>query len=123
MIDVQQFWSAVLAQDANAIRDFFCDNAYVNWHCTNEHFTAEEFIQANCAYPGEWDGEIERVETAGDTVITAVHVYPRDKSVSFHVTSFIRTKQGKIVSLDEYWSDDAAAPQWRREMRIGTPII
>ena len=90
--------------------------------CTNEHFTVEEFIKANCEYPGEWDGEVERIENAGDLIITATHVYPKDKSISFHVISFIRTKQDKIISIDEYWSDDGDAPQWRQKMHIGSPI-
>ena len=121
-MNIKQFWKAVLAQDGDAIREYFSDDAYVNWHCTNEHFTVEEFIQANCEYPGQWDGEVERIEKAGDILITATHVYPKDKSKSFHVISFIRTKQAKIISVDEYWSDDGDAPRWRQEMHIGRPI-
>ena len=56
---------------------------------TNEHFTVDEFIQANCEYPGEWDGEIQRIEYLKDTVITVVHVFSLDKTISCHVTSFI----------------------------------
>lgn len=121
-MNIKQFWRAVLAQDRDTIRMYFCDDAYVNWHCTNEHFTVEEFIQANCEYPGEWDGEVERIESAGDLIITVTHVYPKDKSMSFHVISFIRTKQDKIISVDEYWADDGDVPMWRQEMRIGRPI-
>lgn len=121
-MDIKRFWKAVLAQDREAIRSYFSDDAYVNWHCTNKRFTVDEFIRANCEYPGQWDGEIERIENAGDIVITATRVYPKDKSTSFHVISFIRTKQDKIISVDEYWSDDGDAPQWRQEMQIGKPI-
>lgn len=121
-MNIKQFWKDILAQDRAAIRDYFCNDAYVNWHCTNEHFTVEEFIRANCEYPGEWDGAVERIENAGDTVITVTHVYPKDKSLSFHVISFIRIKQDKILSVDEYWADDGEAPQWRQEMHIGQPI-
>lgn len=121
-MDIKQFWKDVLAQDRDAIREYFCDDAYVNWHCTNEHFTVEEFIRANCEYPGEWDGAVERIENAGDTAITVTHVYPKDKSLSFHVISFMRIKQDKIISVDEYWADDGEAPQWRQEMHIGQPI-
>lgn len=121
-MNIKQFWKDVLAQDRDAVREYFCDDAYVNWHCTNEHFSVEEFIRANCEYPGEWDGAVERIENAGDTVITATHVYPKDKSLSFHVISFIRIRRDKIISVDEYWADDGEAPQWRKEMRIGQPI-
>lgn len=121
-MDAERFWQAVLAQDARAIRTFFHGDACVNWHCTNEHFTVEEFITANCEYPGDWDGRVERVETVDDLLITVTNVYPRDKSASFHVTSFIRVREDQIVCLDEYWADDGDAPQWRREMHIGTAI-
>ena len=55
-MNVKQFWKAVLAQDEKEIRKYFHKDAYVNWHCTNEHFTIDEYIIANCEYPGEWDG-------------------------------------------------------------------
>ncbi len=41
---------------------------------------------------------MERVESNGDIIITAVHVYLKDKSMSFHAVPFIRTKQDKIIS-------------------------
>ncbi len=122
MIDIHKFWSAVLDQDADVIRAFFVPTAYVNWHNTNEHFTVEEFIRANCEYPGDWTGRVEKVLRAGDTVITATHVATKDGKLSFHVTSFIWVKGGKILSIDEYWGDDGEAPQWRQNMGIGTPI-
>ena len=54
-MDIHKFWEVVLHQDADAIREYFYPDAYVNWHNTNEHFTVEEFIRANCEYPGEWE--------------------------------------------------------------------
>lgn len=124
MIDIESFWKAVLEQNAEALKGCFIENAYVNWHNTNEHFTAEEFIRANCEYPGEWAGEIQRKEVVGDLIITVTHVYScgRDSTLSFHVTSFIRVDDGKIASIDEYWGDDGEPPQWRINKNIGTPI-
>lgn len=119
---IKQFWKAVLEQDEDSIRQYFRNDAYVNWHCTNEHFTVDEFIRANCEYPGKWDGEIERIENAGDITITVVRVFPKDRSMSFHVVSFIRIQEAKIVSVDEYWADDGTPPQWRRELNIGSSI-
>ena len=57
-MDVIEFWRYVLEQDADRLREFFCEDAYVNWHCTNEHFNVNEYIRANCEYPGEWTGEL-----------------------------------------------------------------
>ena len=121
-MDVQKFWDAVLRQDADAIREYFHPDAWINWHNTNEHFTVEEFIRANCEYPGEWDGEVERVITTDTHIITATHVFSKDGSTSCHATSFIRVVDGKVASVDEYWGDDGPAPQWRQDKHIGTKI-
>lgn len=121
-MDIAQYWDAVLKQDAEKIRPYFHEGAFINWHCTNEHFTVEEFLRANCEYPGQWDGEIQRVEKAGDLVITATKVFAVDGSCSFHVVSFIRMIDDQIMCLDEYWGDDGPAPQWRLDQKIGTAI-
>ena len=119
---IQQFWSDVLAQRADEIREYFHADAYVNWHCSNEHFTVDEFIRANCEYPGDWDGEVEKIVTVNDMIVTALRVYPKDRSASFHVTSFIKLKDDKITAMDEYWADDGEAPKWRQDMKIGKKI-
>ncbi len=121
-MDIQKYWEATLCQNAERMRDFFHPQAYVNWHNTNEHFTVEEFIRANCEYPGRWDGEIQRVERAGDLLIAVVHVFSLDEPFSCHVTSFLHIKEDKICSIDEYWGDDGAPPQWRADKKIGTLI-
>lgn len=121
-MNIQRFWSAVLAQRADEIREYFHPDAYVNWHCTGEHFTVSEFIRANCEYPGDWDGEIKRLVRVDDTIITVVKVYPKNRSASFHVSSFIRLKGDKIAAMDEYWADDGEAPDWRQDMKLGTPL-
>ena len=121
-MDLNSYWNAVLKQQEQKIRQFFHEDAYVNWHNTNEHFTVDEFVKANCEYPGQWDGEIERIVDNKNLLITVVHVFSCDCKLSFHVTSFIVVKDEKIVSIDEYWGDDGIAPQWRLEQHIGNPI-
>lgn len=121
-MNIQAFWEAVLAQNEQEIRKYFHKEAYINWHCTNEHFTVDEFMIANCEYPGDWDGEIERIETLNDLMITVVRVYPKNQAASFHVTSFFKIKNDKIQSVDEYWADDGSAPKWRIEKQIGKKI-
>lgn len=121
-MDIRQFWDVTLRQDADRMRPFFSSSAHINWHCTNERFTVEEYIRANCEYPGEWTGAVERIEQAGNTLITAVRVHPADRAQSFHVVSFFTLVIDKIAALDEYWSDDGPAPQWRQAMKIGTQI-
>ncbi len=121
-MDIQAYWDAVLSQQPQAMRAFFHPEARIDWPNTNERFTLEEFIRANCEYPGAWDGEVLRTVRHGDLVITVVRVFSRDRKLSFHVTSFLELREGKIASLEEYWGDDGPLPGWRQEMRIGSPI-
>ena len=121
-MDYKAFWLDVLSQNRERLPSWFREDAVIRWHCSNEQFTVEEYVRVNCDYPNDWSGEIERVEEAGNTVILAGRVYPVDRSMSFHVVSFLRIENGKIVEMDEYWADDGEAPDWRREMKIGKPI-
>lgn len=122
-MDIKAFWAAVLRQDAQEIRPFFHPDAQINWHCSNERFTVEEYIRANCEYPGSWDGEIQRTEQLGDLIVTATRVFEAGGGPSFHVVSFMRILEGNIIRLDEYWGDDGPAPQWRLDKQIGTAIL
>lgn len=115
-------WDAIARQDADAMRGFFAPDAVICWHCTNERFTPEEYIRANCEYPGDWRGVVERVEALGDTAALAARVWLADGSASFHCVAFYRFEGGKIVSADEYWGDDGPAPHWRQEKHIGRAI-
>ena len=121
-MDIHGFWRAVLEQRAEELPSYFAENGEVLWHCTNERFTVDEFVRANCEYPGDWDGEVERICEISDGLVTVTRVFPVDRSASFHVTSFLTLKDGKILRLDEYWADDGNGPQWRREMKIGRNI-
>ncbi|WP_050637328.1 hypothetical protein [Candidatus Stoquefichus sp. SB1] len=121
-MNIRNYWKYSLEQNAEEMKKYFHDNAYINWHNTNEHFTVTEFIQANCEYPGKWNGEVERIELIDNLIITVVHVYSLEKRLSFHVTSFIKTENDLIISIDEYWGDDGIAPQWRLDKKIGVSI-
>ena len=121
-MNIENFFEAVVSQNREELEKYFHTNASIKWHCTNELFDVDEYIKANCDYPGNWDGAIDRIETVGNLIILACRVFPKDKSASFHVVSFIRLRNDLIIEMDEYWSDDGLAPKWRREMKIGKPI-
>lgn len=121
-MDIHAYWEAVARQDAAAMRACLSADALIRWHNTNELFTAEEFIRANCEYPGRWAGRVERAEEHGGQVITAVHVWAEGGAPSFHVTSFFRIKEEKICEIDEYWGEDGPVPPWRRALCIGRSI-
>jgi len=105
-----------------ALPRYFTDDAVIRWHCSNEQFTVAEYVQANCEYPNDWNGEIERIETSGDSTVLVGRVFPVDKSTSYHVVSFIKCDGNLIRELDEYWADDGEAPEWRKNMKIGRAI-
>ena len=46
-MDIYKFWRDILEQNAENIKNYFHKDAYINWHCTNEHFTVDEFMIAN----------------------------------------------------------------------------
>lgn len=121
-MDFEALWTAIITQQADTLETFFHKDAHINWHCSNERFTVEEYIQANCEYPGEWRGEIERLETIDDLTVLVGHILSNDDDSSFHVVSFIKTRDGKIASMDEYYGDDGLPPRWRIEKGIGSPI-
>ena len=121
-MDVQAYWDAVLRQDREAMRGHFARDARIRWPNTNEEFTLEEVLTANCDYPGRWAGEVERAEPGAEGPVTVARVYDRDGSASFHAVSFFRERDGKIQSLVEYWGEDGPPPQWRRERELGRPI-
>lgn len=122
MFDAQGFFHAVIAQDADALRAFFQPDAWVEWLCTNEHFAVEEYIRANCEYPVHWKGQIEKLIWTQDGFIMAARVEPQDESAAFHVVSFVKLRNEKVASMEEYWADDGPAPKWRQEMKIGCVI-
>ena len=122
IMDVKEFWIDVLKQNREKLISYFHKDAVIRWHCSNELFTVSEYIKANCEYPGEWEGKIERIEKTENMIITAVRVYSVNKSSSFHVVSFIKTENNLITEMDEYWADDTEVPEWRRKMNIGRKI-
>lgn len=119
---VINFLREVVAQNAEALKPYFSTNAYIRWNNTNEQFTVDEYIIANCEYPGDWQGEMERIECLGNLTISVARVWLTDNSVSFHTTSFFEFSNDKISVLNEYWGDDGTAPQWRLEKHVGRPI-
>lgn len=120
--NILNFWEDVANQNEINLPSHFSQNAIIYWHNTNEKFSVEEFVRANCEYPGAWLCEVERIELMEDLAVTATRVWSTDNSVSFHAITFFEFVDDKIVSLNEYWGDDGIAPQWRLDKEIGEPI-
>ena len=119
--DAAAFIQAVGTQNVPVLRSFFADDAVINWHDSNESFTADEYVRANCEYPGDWQASLKQLEVIDGGVVIVAKVSSAELSV--YVVSFAKLVDGKIARLDEYYSICGEAPQWRRDMSIGRPII
>jgi len=119
-MDINQYWEDIAKQNELALRQYFVEEAIIRWHNTNEQFALDEFIYANCEYPGEWNSEVQRVEEFDNKIVTVTRLWAGEQS--FHVTSFFGMDNGKIETLDEYWGEDGVAPDWRLVKQIGVAI-
>lgn len=117
---INEFYNTVVSQDKDELRKYFCEDAKIRWHCTNEIFNVDEYIIANCEYPGEWNGEVIRIIQVGKSIITVTRVWSEE--LSYHATSFFTIENNKIKELDEYFGDDGFAPKWRLDKQLGKPI-
>ncbi|MCF0147244.1 MAG: nuclear transport factor 2 family protein [Clostridium sp.] len=117
---IREFWSSVVAQDKDNLRKYFWEDAIIRWHCTNESFNLNEYIIANCEYPGNWSCEIERLIEVENNIITVARVYSEE--MSCHATSFFKIENNKIKELNEYFGDDDFPPKWRLDKKLGKPI-
>lgn len=115
-MDLNAFVKAVASQDEAALARFFHQEARVRWPNTEEVFTAPEYIRINCRYPGKWEGQLLRVVEAGSSLVAITRIKATDGSQSLHAISFFTFKEGLIIDLEEYWSDDGPPPPWRQEL-------
>jgi hypothetical protein len=115
-------WNAMDRRRWHEIADYFCSDAAIFWHNTNERFTVPEFVEANSSYPGRWTIQVERLEEIGDLVISVVDVASVEGGQSCHAVSFFELEGGRIRTLHEYWGDNGRPPQWRIDRKIGTDI-
>ncbi len=122
---VINLWQDINDQKWDQLAKHFRKDAIIRWHNTNEEFNVSEFVLANCEYPGDWSVQIERVLQSDDNsrVISIAKVNLKSGNISFHVTSIFTFKNNKIMWLDEFWSEDGCAPQWRIDRKIGRKII
>lgn len=112
---IRALWRAVAEQDEEKLRPFFTADAEILWPNTGERFDLDGYLRANCAYPGQWSGEVERI--AGDGGCSVARVWSSDGTVCRAVT-FYRWRDGKIAQMTEYWGDVGPAPEWRKGMAL-----
>ena len=112
-MDFGRYWQDCVTQDRDALRAWFWTDARIIWPCTDEVFTVDEFLLANCEYPGDWTGELQRVTETPMGAVTEVRISSADSRYSCHVASIFTLYHDRIVSLTEYYADDGPPPSWR----------
>jgi hypothetical protein len=115
-------WNAMGRRRWHEIADYFCSDAAIFWHNTNERFTVPEFVEVNSSYPGRWTIQVERLEEIGDLVVSVVDVASVEGGESCHAVSFFELEGRRIRTLHEYWGEDGRRPQWRIDRKIGADI-
>ncbi|MDH6364626.1 hypothetical protein M2139_001613 [Enterococcus sp. PF1-24] len=120
---IKNFWQSVAKQELPALREYFVTTAVIDWPNTNERFTREEYLVANCEYPGAWQAVVLQCnQISVDEYVSITQVRLVDEAISFHAISYYRMIDGKICYLKEFWSEDGEAPEWRKKKNIGKKI-
>lgn len=119
---IKNFFESVVLQNKDKLRKYFLSDAKIRWHCTNEEFNVEDYLIANCEYPGLWDFEIENFMEADNKIIVIARIFSKLDKFSCHVVSIFKIENNKIKELDEYFGDDGLAPKWRIDKNIGKKI-
>ena len=119
MLWARDFLAAVTEQDRGRLRGFFTPGAAVYWPNTGEKFSLEDYLTANCEYPGQWRGQLLRAEGTDAGAVVAARVW-EDGGPSCHVVSFLRFDgTGQILEMTEFWGDDGPPPRWRQKLGLG----
>ena len=123
MFEPNTFLQDVVSKKAEAIRGYFAKDAVICWHDSNEQFTLDEFIKANCEYPSTWTCEIERIEKYEKGFVIAAQLdHPKDGFYVKYVSFVELDAEEKVKRLDEYFVTIEEIPQWRKDMKVGRPI-
>ena len=107
---ILRLWQAIAEQDEERLAQFFTVDAQIFWPNTNERFDLPGYLRANCDYPGQWSGKVEKI--AADGSYSVARVWSPDGAGARAVT-FSQWRNGKIVQMTEYWGDVGPAPDWR----------
>jgi len=120
---VSGLWRDMHDQAWDKIAGYYSETAVIRVHDTNEQFTLEEFVSMNRSIPGGgWSVDVERLERAGDIVVSVARLTPKDDLDTNFVVSFFEVQDGKIVKQDDYWGVYGSPEEWRAGTPIGKPF-
>lgn len=110
---VRRFWACYQARRWAEAQALLAPQASCRWWTTGERFDgAQAVVHVNAVYPEGWTLHLLELRAlAASQVHSLVRVDHGD--AQFYANSFFRLSEGRIESIDEYWSDVQAAPAWR----------
>lgn len=112
---ILDLWQAIARQDAHELARFFTVDARILWPNSGERFDLPGYLRANCDYPGQWSGQVERI--AEDGSYSVARVWSAEGLASRAVT-FYQWRNGKILQMTEYWGEIGPAPGWRKGLSL-----
>lgn len=112
---ILDLWQAIARQDAHELARFFTVDAQILWPNSGERFDLPGYLRANCDYPGQWSGQVERI--AEDGSYSVARVWSAEGLASRAVT-FYQWRNGKILQMTEYWGEIGPAPDWRKGLSL-----
>ena len=112
---IRALWQAIAEQDEERLLQFFTPDAVILWPNTNEAFDLNGYLRANCDYPGQWSGQVEKIALDGGWSVAKVWSPAGD---AFRSVTFYQWRNGKIERMVEYWGDVGPAPEWRKGLSL-----
>ena len=113
---VEQFWMLMATNDFRAASRLLADEYELHWPQSAERIVGcDNFATVNETYPahGPWRFTINQLIAEGNQVVSDVTV--TDGVITGHAITFSTVKAGQIVRQVEFWPEEYAAPEWRRE--------
>jgi ketosteroid isomerase-like protein len=111
---VQSLWSAFDRFEFDAVAELLHDDFICDWPQSRERIRGRDnFIAINTHYPGQWRIEVTRLVAAGDEVVTEIVARHQDQANP--AVSFFHFRDGKIISIREYWPEPYEAQPWRKQ--------
>lgn len=113
---IKSFWQAMGTNDFSSAAQLLSEDFTCFWPQSHELIEGRDnFIKINSNYPahGEWKFKIISLIAEGDQVVSEVEV--TDGVIHGRAITFHRVVAGLIKKQVEFWPDDFAAPEWRRQ--------
>lgn len=119
---VKRWWDAFNTGDYAAAASLLAPEAIVDWPLSGERLATPQDWQAiKEHYPAHtpWQAEIIELVVNGEQVVSFAQVF--DGSIIDFAISRFTVRDGKIVSLVEFWPETYAAPTWRNPWVTAIP--